>query len=279
MRRIVILIAAVAALTVIASPAQAARWTGVVVAKDGARKAVVTASANGTVRTTRSASFRSLKVGQRVGVAATRLRDGTYRSTSVRVAGRQTKTRFRAVVVRSQRASRRLLVSAGGSTFAVTRRSKARTTASRASGEPKPGDQIEVEVSLEGTDPEATSLKTVGHVATVHVEGIVTKLGDGSIEVIVARAGFVTVALPAGFALPAGLKVFDEVSLVATVGADGKLTAVSLEGDDEDVNDDGEHADDDGDHQSGQADENDDHDDDQVNEDEGDGDQTEHVKG
>lgn len=248
MRRTLILLAALAALGAVASPAKAAGFTGVVVAKDSGRHAVVLASANGTVRTTRSAKYGSLKIGQRVGVKAALLRDGTYRASSVRVSGRQAKIRFRAVVVLSQRAQKRLLVSAGGSTFALAHRSKARVIASRASGEPKPGDQIVVTVGLSGSSAEATSVSTVGHLAKIEIEGIVTKLADGSVELIVAHAGFVTVALPAGFVLPTGLKVFDELSLVVAVGADGKLTALSAEADDEHGDDQGDDEDDDNDH-------------------------------
>lgn len=240
MKRILILLAALAAVTAAAAPARAAGFTGVVVAKDDARRAVVTASANGTVRTTRSPKARSLRIGQRLQVTGARLADGTYRAASIRVSGRTAKVKVRAVVVHNQRAQRRLVVSAGGSTFALSHRSAARVTASRSGGSPAAGDEVVATVALASGTAQATSVTTVGHVGTVEVEGIITKLADGSVELLVAHAGYVTVSLPAGFVLPVGLKVFDELELVVSVSADGKLTAVSASGDDEDD----EHADD-----------------------------------
>lgn len=80
--------------------ADAARWHGVVVAKDAKRKAVVTVS-RGSVRTVRApAKFRRLRVGQRVAVTARALPDGTFAAAVVRGQGRVTRVRFRGVVVR-----------------------------------------------------------------------------------------------------------------------------------------------------------------------------------
>ena len=64
---------------------------------------------------------------------------------------------------------------------------------------------------------------------------------------MVAKAGFVTLALPAGFVLPAGVAQFDEVEAHVAVGTDGKLTLLSLQSDDEDDRDeDGVDVDDEG---------------------------------
>jgi len=240
MRRTLVLLAAFAGLTFAAAPASAAGWTGIVVAKDSGRKAVVTAAADGTVRTARSPKAASLRLGQRLAVTGTKLADGTYRAASVRVTGRAAKVRVKAVVVRNQRAQRRLLVSAGGSTFVLARRSGTRALAARSDDAPKPGDQIVATVSVTSGTAQATTVSTVGHLATIEVEGILTKLAAGSVELIVAKAGFVTIALPAGFALPGGLKVFDEVKLVVSVASDGKLTALAAQGDEgKDSDDDG----------------------------------------
>ena len=72
----------------------------------------------------------------------------------------------------------------------------------------------------------------------LEVEGILTKIDAGSIELIVAKTGFVTLALPAGFVLPARLAQFDAVRAHVAVGTDGKLTLLSLRSDDDNNRDD-----------------------------------------
>ena len=103
--------------------------TVTVVAKDVKRGTVVTASATGTARTVRTAKARSLALGQRLDVRGTALADGTFKAVSLRGSGRATTTRLKAVVVRDQAAQRRLIVSAGGSTFALRRAKAARPAA------------------------------------------------------------------------------------------------------------------------------------------------------
>ena len=73
-----------AALAAVPGMAQAAGWKGVVVAKDPARKVVVTASQGGTVRTVRAGA--RVAVGARVTVQAAAMADGTFRGQQMRVA-------------------------------------------------------------------------------------------------------------------------------------------------------------------------------------------------
>jgi hypothetical protein len=224
-----VLLFAATGLLVAASPAPAATaWKGVVVAKDANRGTVVTASAGGAVRTLRSA--QTFKLGQRLDVRGAALADGTFKAVAVKATGRAKTAKVRAVVVRWQRAQRRLLVSAGGSTFALSRQAT-RTLTSAAEHAPRPGDQIAATVTLTAATPQATSVSTIGRIGVLEVEGILTKIDSGSIELVVARTGFVTLALPAGFALPAGLAQFDAVRVHVAVGSDGKLTLLSIDAD------------------------------------------------
>jgi hypothetical protein len=118
MRRALILAAGLAAL-VVAPSAAAGSFTGVTVAKDAKRKAVVVVTGR-SVRTVRAgAHFARLRVGQRIAVKASRRADGTYQAASVRRAGRAARIRFGAIVVKHDRALRRLIVSGGGSVFVV----------------------------------------------------------------------------------------------------------------------------------------------------------------
>jgi hypothetical protein len=248
MKRTLVLLAVAAGLLAAATPATAApatAWKGIVVAKDVKRGTVVTASASGAVRTARTPKARTLKLGQRLDVRGTSLADGTFKAGSVNTNGRAKSARVKAVVVRWQKGQKRLLVSAGGSTFALSRKAT-RTVASSTQNAPQPGDQITATVNLTTATPQATSVSTVGRLGVLEVEGILTKLEAGNLELIVAKAGFVTLALPAGFVLPTGLAVFDEVKAHVAVGTDGKLTLLSIQGDDEgDRDEDGVDVDDD----------------------------------
>ena len=120
MKRLALLFAAAIAVVVIALPATAgaATFRGVVIAKDSARKALVTASSNGTVRTVRvHAGFKRVGVGGRVAVRAAKLPDGTFSASTVKSLGKTTRARVRGTVVK--RLGARLVISAGGSVFAL----------------------------------------------------------------------------------------------------------------------------------------------------------------
>lgn len=237
MRPFLVLLTLAAAL--LAVPAQAPAvthgsvWKGVVVAKDVARGTVAIASVTGSVQTIRVAKSRTLRIGQRLLLRGTVLVDGTVEASSLAIAGRARTTRLKAVVVSNQRAHKRLVISAGGSTFALRNGRGTRALASAADSGPRPGDRIDATVSVAGGTAQVTGVNTVGRLAVLEVEGILTKTAAGSIELLVAKAGFVTLTLPAGFAMPVGIKVFDEVEVHVTVGTDGTLSVLTIRGDDD----------------------------------------------
>jgi hypothetical protein len=231
-------IAAIAA--VYAAPAGAATWQGVVVAKDPSRKAVATASPGGVVRTVRAPGrFAGLRIGRRFVVRARPLGDGTFAAAGLRALRPARAARVRAVVV--QHRAGRYLVSAGRSTFAL--RSGARSLAATSSS--RPGDVIDAVVSIAQGGLTATQVTTVGRVATVRIEGIVVEASPTTIRLVVARAGFVTVTVPAG--LTHRIVAFDQVELRVAVGVDGSFTLVSgrIEADQADDDDDDDDEDDD----------------------------------
>jgi len=120
MKRFLLLLATAAAGLAVVLPATAgaATFRGAVVAKDAARKALVTASGDGTVRTVRlHTGFARFRVGGLVAVNGARLPDGTYSAAAVRRLGPARRTHVRGTVV--QRLARRLVVSAGGSVFGL----------------------------------------------------------------------------------------------------------------------------------------------------------------
>src|SRR5215218_9827838 len=115
MKKLLVLAAGVILAAALSGTADAARWSGVIVAKDAKRKAVVTVS-RGSVRTLRApARFRRLRVAQRVAVTARALPDGTFAAAVVRGQGRVTRVRSRGVAVRQDRRAGRLILSAPSS--------------------------------------------------------------------------------------------------------------------------------------------------------------------
>lgn len=227
-----LLVAASAAAVAAAFPAaaDAARWKGTVVAKDAERGTVVTATRTGEARTlrARARTLRRLGVGRRVAVRARTLGDGTYRALSVRRGRRVRSARVRATVVRHDVRHHRYLVSAGESVFAIRARTRART--SSAHGALEPGDVIVARVSLGSHGPVESRLVDIGHTSLLKLEGIFLDVADGTLRLAVERRGLVEVAMPEGVELPA-IDPGDEIELVVSVGSDGVLTFVGLEGD------------------------------------------------
>jgi hypothetical protein len=201
-------------------------WKGIVVAKEPARNAFVTASAGGVVRTVRTTrTTRTPTVGQAITVRGQRLRDGTFRLVRVTPAGRATKAQLRGVLIRYQPG--RYLVSAGSSVLSV-RAGKARTAAAALSGGHRPGDRVLMNVSVARGTLTATSVLTVGHTGSLELEGIFLGLTpDGKLRVAVANRGEVLVSVPAGTTLPP-LSPGAELELGVTVDAAGAFTLVNL---------------------------------------------------
>ena len=214
---------------VVAFPAAGARtatFKGAVLAKESRRQAIVIASPNGVVRTVRVSALRQ-HVGARVNVQARRLHDGTFRSTRISIKGRASKALIRrAVVVRAFRG--RLLVSAGGSVFSM--RSKARRTVSVVGGSSlRPGTVINATVGITSSGQlQQRHLVSVGLTSTVELEGTVTSVGTSSFMLTFEEGG-TPVMVSTGTPPPPGIVLGAEVELVASVGASGVYTLVSID--------------------------------------------------
>jgi hypothetical protein len=216
--------AALAALT--AAPAgTAASFTGVAVAKDSARKAVVVASGR-SARTLRAgARFARIRVGHRVVVDAARLPDGTYSANRVRARGRAERVRFAAVVVKPEHALRRVIVSAGGTVFAVPLGSGGRTVAAAGGGSLAPGDRVDVEMSISASWISSVEVTETGRAKLVELEGIFLRSTAGGFDLAVVARGLVHVEVPDGAVLP-DFEPGDQVSMVVLIGRDGSFTFI-----------------------------------------------------
>jgi hypothetical protein len=213
MRRALVVAAALAALVAAPSGA-AASFTGVTVAKDSKRKAVVVVSGR-SVRTVRAgARFPRIRLGQRIRFNAARLGDGTYRASGLHATGRARHTRFGAVVVKPERALRRVILSAGRSVFAVRSRAAGLTA----------GDRVEVEMTL-ASARSSSNIKETGRAKLVELEGIFLEAKGDGFDLAVVERGLVHVEVPEGAVLP-DFEPGDQVSMVVLIGRDGSFTFI-----------------------------------------------------
>jgi hypothetical protein len=234
MKRFALLFAAAVAVIVIALPATAgaATFRGVVISKDSARKALVTASSNGTVRTVRLHSgFKGVTVGRRVAVRAALLPDGTFSASTVKRLGKTRSARVRGTVVK--RLGTRLVISAGGSVFALRVRG-GKTGASDEAGL-QPGDKVDCNAKLKngGLEAGAGDIDEVGHEGRLVLEGIyLNTADDGTIELAVVHRGRVFVTVPADMEVPS-FSPGDEISLEVTIDDHGAFTLVKADNEDD----------------------------------------------
>src|SRR5215210_1486667 len=232
MKRFALLLVATAAALIVILPATAgaATFKGVVIAKDSARKSLVTASRNGTVRTVRlTTGFKRARVGGTVLVRGSKLPDGTFSAAAVKRLGKSRGTHVRGTVVR--RLGARLVISAGGSVFAL------RLTGKRgaADGGLKPGDRVDCDVRFKHGTPHADEgdIDELGHDGQLVLEGIyLSTAEDGTIELAVVHRGRVFVHVPEDVEAPA-FEAGDEIALVVTVEDDGSFTLVKGENENE----------------------------------------------
>lgn len=222
MKRVFVLVAALVVAATFAGQANA--WRGSVVAKDASRKAFVTASPDGVMRTVRAPrSFDRVRVGQRVAVRAGRLADGTFRAVSVRVLGRSAGASIRGFVVREQRRLARVLVSGGGTVFAI------RTGRGLSMPEEEtldPGDEIVCRAKLEADgDVECDEIEEVDEVDAIELEGIFLDRGERLLRLAVLRHGLVIVSIPDGVNLPA-YKPGDKIHILVAIDAEGRFRLI-----------------------------------------------------
>ena len=232
MKRAVVFAAGLVLAAALSGTAEAARWSGVVVAKDAKRKAVVTVS-RGTVRTVRApAKFRHLRVGQRVAVTARARPDGTFTAAAVRRQGRVARVRFRGIVVRHDRRAGRLILSAGSSVFAarITGRALASSAPDRGL---QPGDKVAVEGDVGDGSLKAGDVDEIGHASVLELEGIFLATTRDGFDIAVVHRGLVHVAVSDGTIVPP-FKAGDQIEVLVKVGEDGSFTFLKGRNDERD---------------------------------------------
>jgi hypothetical protein len=236
-----IVLSALAATFLIPASAQAATATrlhGVVVAKESARHVLVVASAHGAVTSARvtAKELRATRLGSRLALVGTRLADGSLHVARLRQLGRATKARLRVTVVKA--GARRLLVSGGGTAFAIRLARGTRVLAAAGSGL-KAGDRIETEVELGNDGAVGDTVQTLGESALIDFSGTITALDATSLTL--SSDGITTVVqIPDAVTLPALVQAGSEVEIVASIsGSTLTLVEIKLDGDNGDNGDSG----------------------------------------
>jgi hypothetical protein len=240
MKRAFLLVAAgVAAIAVILpATAAAASFRGTVLAKKQARHAIVTASRNGVVRTTRvRGSLGRYRIGRHVFVKGAQLPDGTFAASKIRLLGRAKRVRLHGSVV--WLTAKRLVVSAGSSVFSLALRGGT----ANAPGTLQPGDDVNVGADVKGGALQTTPgrLNKTGHSDQLVLEGIyLSTADDGTIELAVVHRGAVFVHVPADVYVPP-FQAGDVIALLVHVETDGSFTLIKADDESGEGDGDGDH--------------------------------------
>ena len=223
----------------VALPAQArtGSFSGVVVAKQRARGTMLVAGAHGAGLTVRGRLARA-HVGDRVTVSGVRLRDGTLRASRLRVLSHARHTTLRGTVVR--RMARGTLLASGHSVVLIHRRS--RHVSSRSDhGGLEAGDVARFGIRFDDDEAfEDGQPVQIGQASTARIEGRIVSISP----FVVSLEGLpLTITVPAGTNLPAGLAPGQRIEFTVQVGSANTFTLVAI---DEVENDDGHNGGDDG---------------------------------
>ena len=201
MKKIVLPLIAAAAVAFPAA-AGAGSFSGIVVAKQVRRHALVVASHTGAVRVVHTHHLAT-RVGARVTVTARRLGDGTFSATKLSVRGRAHRARIHGVVVRRLRG--RVLIAAGHSVLSI--RSGRLFSLQDDHPGAQPGDEVDETVTIDNGNLDEDQVDEVGHTQKLELEGSIvsvtapTTTADGEI-VLQVGTSTIHVVVPAGTQLP-----------------------------------------------------------------------------
>jgi hypothetical protein len=219
------LLLGLAVLVALAGPAHArAGFSGVVVAKQPHRGILVLAGPHG-VGLTVHARAAGVRLGDRVALQGTRLRDGTVEGTRIRTVSHTRLAMIRGIVVR--RLARLTIVAAGRSALAVHRSAGRVARSASDHGGLRAGDVAEFRVRVEADElVENAPPVAVGQATTVRIEGTVVSVAP----LVVSLEGLpITITVPAGVTLPSGLAAGRRIELTVQVGAADTFTLVAVD--------------------------------------------------
>jgi hypothetical protein len=221
---------AVAALLLAAGSATAAPTAirGTVVAKHTRQGTIVLAGPKGLGVTVHLA-LRRVRLGDRVSVVGSRLRDGTIRAARLHVFARVKTARIRGLVVKRSATAVRVASGHGVLTIHTSRRA----LADRHGGDLRAGAMGEFRVRIEDNELVEDDFDAAAPSGAVQIEGRLVSVSP----LVVSLEGLpIEITVPSGIALPA-LTPGQEVELIVQTGAGNTFTLVSIRaGDNEDEN-------------------------------------------
>ena len=199
---------------------------GTVVAKR-AHTIVLTTGRKGLAVTVRTAPWR-VRLGDRVSVVGTRLRNGTIRASRLQVVSHVKKARIQGMVVK--RLAHSMRVASGHSVLTIHTRSA--RAASRHDGEDK-GQLGEFEIEFEHGGLVEDDFTPAAPSGTVEIEGRLVSVSP----LVVSIEGLpIEITVPSGMTLPP-LTPGQEVELIVQAGSGNTFTLVSIgKADNEDEN-------------------------------------------
>jgi hypothetical protein len=201
---------------------------GTVVAKRAHSRTVVLATGRRGLAVTVRVSPGRVRLGDRVSVVGTRLRDGTIRASRLHVVSHVKRTQIRGMIVR--RLAHSLRVASGHSVLTI--HASRGALASRHDGQ-QAGDMGEFEVEFEHGGLVEDDFTPASPSGTVEVEGVLVTVSP----LVVSIEGLpIEITVPSGMTLPA-LTPGEEVELTVQTGAGNTFTLVSINaGDNENDN-------------------------------------------
>jgi FtsP/CotA-like multicopper oxidase with cupredoxin domain len=213
---------AAAAFLLVVGPATAATKTirGTVVAKHARSGTIVLAGPKGLGVTVR-VSPRRVRLGDRVSVAGTRLRDGTIRAARLSVLAHVRTAEIRGVVVK--RLAGALRVASGHSVLTI--HTGRRLSSAGDHGDQRVGEIGEFEIEIENGDLFEHGFQAVPQAGTVRIEGVLVSVSP----LVVSLEGLpIEITVPAGVTLPA-LTPGQEIELTVQTGSGNTFTLVSID--------------------------------------------------
>jgi hypothetical protein len=215
-----------AVVLAIALPAQAhaGGFSGIVVAKQPQRGTMLLAGAHGAGLTIRG-GLALAAVGRRVSVQGVRLHDGTIRMSRLHVLARVHAATLRGTVLRTL--ANGTLLASGRSVVMIHHLGRRLASASD-HGELEPGDVAEFRLRFDDDDElvEEAPPVQVGQASTVRIEGAIVSVSP---LVVSVRGLPVTITVPAGMTLPAGLAAGGRIELTVQIGTGNTFTLVAVD--------------------------------------------------
>ena len=216
--------ATAAAFMLIAGSAQARAGaiTGTVIAKHPRTGTFVLAGPRGLGMTIRLYSA-NLRLGDRVQLTATPLTNGTMRAVRVRLVAHVRSAMIRGMVVRTLRNT--MFVATGHSILAIHHAATRRLASTSDDGEQQPGTIGDFRVRFADDELVENDFVPATTAGTVQIEGRLVSVSP----LVVSVEGLpLTITVPSGVTLPAGLAIGQQVELAVQAGVANSFTLVAV---------------------------------------------------